>query len=382
MLLKARALSFLLALGFAIACGSDDEEPGGGGNKGGSGGTGASGGSGGTGASGGSGGNTDASSGGSGGVGATGGSGGSSAGAGGAAGTAGVAGAGGAAGAATGGTAGSSSGGTAGVAGSAGGTGGSAGNDAGPSGGSGGTDAGDAAPDVPIGPAPTVTSIVPNNGLANYSTPNVVISGTNLEAFAQVVVAGVNVTACNFSNVPTSITCTIPPKNSVARGDVVITNPDSQSGSLKDGFTFTGVLNETNQAGEADYCVLQFPTTANIMLGQATPLIYGRIFETGVTPAPGAASQVIAELGWGSPASSPTNNSAWRWVTATFNTQYGNDDEYQASFTPSTNGSFHFTYRFSLDDGFNYTYCDSTGAGSNPSLTFSPFELGTLLVTP
>jgi hypothetical protein len=268
--------------------------------------------------------------------------------------------------------------GTAGTAGSA----GVAGSDAGQSGGQGGTDAGDAAPDVPSAPAPTVLSIAPNNGLANHPTPSVVITGTDLQANAQVTVVGVNVVACNFSGVPTSITCTIPAKNSVARGDVVVTNPDSQSDALTDGFTFTGVLNETNLASEADFCNLQFPASANITLGQPSPLVFGRIYENGVTPLAGASASVLAELGYGPAVGSPTNDGAWRFVPATFNLQVGNDDEYQATITPTAVGSYLFTYRVSLDGGFNYTYCDTNGAGSNGGLSFEPNQLGTLVVTP
>ena len=36
---------------------------------------------------------------------------------------------------------------------------------------------------------------------------------------------------------------------------------------------------------EADFCVLQFPTAFSTATGQPTQLIYGRIFEAGVTEA-------------------------------------------------------------------------------------------------
>jgi hypothetical protein len=68
------------------------------------------------------------------------------------------------------------------------------------------------------------------------------------------------------------------------------------------------------------------------------------------------------------------------WFPASFNTQYGNDDEYQASFTAPEQGNYIYTARFSLD-GVNWTYCDSNGAGSNPGHEYSNQDLTYMLVT-
>ena len=112
-----------------------------------------------------------------------------------------------------------------------------------------------------------------------------------------------------------------------------------------------------------------------------TPTVYGRIFEAGVTPAAGAAAGVVAQLGYGPASVNPEWQSGWQFFPATFNVQVGNDDEYQASFTAPAVGSYRYAYRFS-QNGTDWTYCDSNGAGSNASLFFETTQLPTLTVTP
>ena len=138
-----------------------------------------------------------------------------------------------------------------------------------------------------------------------------------------------------------------------------------------------------------DYCVLQFPAAMSVLGGQNTALFYGRVYEddNGVlTSAPGAHPSIVAQLGYGPLASNPSGgNPSWTWIPAAFNVQVGNDDEYQASFqapyVPSTT-QYAYTYRFSVDSGATYTYCDLDGNGTNAGLSFSAASLGTLTVNP
>lgn len=141
-------------------------------------------------------------------------------------------------------------------------------------------------------------------------------------------------------------------------------------------------LNESGQPAEADYCVIQFPTTSiTVQTGVATPIVYGRIFEAGVTPPAGGAAGVVAQLGYGPASVNPEWQSGWQFFPATFNVQVGNDDEYQASFTAPAVGSYRYAYRVS-QNGTDWTYCDVNGAGSNASLSFETTQLPTLTVTP
>ena len=101
-------------------------------------------------------------------------------------------------------------------------------------------------------------------------------------------------------------------------------------------------------------------------------MIYGDLFEAGVTEPAGANGLVRAQLGWGPITLNPEYQS-WNWFNASYNVQSGNNDEYLASFTTPTTGGYRYVYRFSLDQGVSWTVCDrgaDTGAGANAGLTF------------
>ena len=105
----------------------------------------------------------------------------------------------------------------------------------------------------------------------------------------------------------------------------------------------------------------------------------------GVTEAPGGNSIVIGQVGYGPYGSDPRRNANWTWLSTTFNLQDGNNDEYRANFTaPLVNNKtgFAYTYRFTLDNGLMFTYCDRDGAGTNPGLSFNPNLLGVMIVYP
>ncbi len=226
--------------------------------------------------------------------------------------------------------------------------------------------------------ASTITSVFPNDGLATATTA-VTIVGTGLTT-GTISFDGIAAT-CNFAGAPTTVTCNVPP-SAVGRGDVLYTNVSGAAATLVDGWTFTGVLNEDDVADEADYCNLQFPTTTSSSAGQPSDTIYGRIFESGKTDvtAGGPASGIIGEVGYGPNASNPTTSAGWRFQPATFNLEIGNDEEYLGTITIPAAGSYAYTFRFSLDGGLNFTYCDSNGAGSNGGLTFEANSLGAITV--
>ena len=93
-----------------------------------------------------------------------------------------------------------------------------------------------------------------------------------------------------------------------------------------------------------------------------------------------ANANVDAQIGWGAAGSDP-RSTTWTWTAASYNMQFGNDDEYQGSFVaPATAGSYSFAFRFSIDSGTSWTLADNNGAGSNAGLAFSVTDLGTLTV--
>src|SRR5262249_57861434 len=84
-------------------------------------------------------------------------------------------------------------------------------------------------------PAPTVTGVSPNSGSTAGGTA-VTISGTNFVTGATVSIGGVAATNVNVVN-SGSITATTP-AHAAGLVTVAVTNPDSQSASLSNSFTY------------------------------------------------------------------------------------------------------------------------------------------------
>lgn len=237
-------------------------------------------------------------------------------------------------------------------------------------------------------PTPVVDAIVPNNSLSGAPTAGVVIAGANFVAGAQVTLAGalVPVADCDYTNIPTEIVCTAPPVALAVRGDVVVENPGGLLGVLPSGWTYTAVNNESGAPEELDFCNVQFPLA--ITGAPGAPIdFFGQLFEDNVTNTSGAPFPgVFADLGVSPPDAAgvdldPTQSTAWRFFPAVPNPGFnfaGNNDEYLASFSPPTAGVFRYVFRFSLNNGLSYTYCDTNGAGSNGGLDFSAADAGTL----
>lgn len=145
---------------------------------------------------------------------------------------------------------------------------------------------------------------------------------------------------------------------------------------------FPTVMNETNLPLEADYCNIQWPPSITSTAG-AQYLVYGQIYEVGMTEAPGPNANITAQLGYGPSGTNPiTEPSAWTFFNAAYNVQAGNNDEYFASFNTPVAGAYNYVFRFSLDNGASYTYCDTDGAGSGASFDFSPSAMGVMTMTP
>jgi RHS repeat-associated protein len=90
--------------------------------------------------------------------------------------------------------------------------------------------------DTSVGaPAPTVSSINPTSGTTAGGTP-VTITGTNFPAGATVSLGGVAATGVTVTP-PNSITATTG-AHAAGAVNVVVTNPDTQSGTLTNGFTY------------------------------------------------------------------------------------------------------------------------------------------------
>jgi len=234
----------------------------------------------------------------------------------------------------------------------------------------------------------TVTRLFPDDGPAIAGANGIVVTGTDFVPGMRAQFGNNGSAPCAVST-PTTASCTAVSNagNVVTVVNVTFTAAASLGAPgpvvLGNAFTYTGTENGTNSTLEADFCNLQFPSSFSVVKSTVTPLLYGRIYEPGITEPGGAPSGVLAEVGYGTNTTDPRTHNSWRFVAADYNVQVGNDDEFMGSFTaPATAGTtYSYTYRFSQDNGMKWTYCDLNGAGSNTGLTFDATQLGVMTVT-
>src|SRR5260221_10621762 len=95
---------------------------------------------------------------------------------------------------------------------------------------------------VPTGaPPPSVTSVNPNSGAQGQSLPSVIITGSNFQSGATCSFgAGITVNSCAL-NSATQLTASITISSTATVGtrNVTVTNPDTQTGTLTNGFSVT-----------------------------------------------------------------------------------------------------------------------------------------------
>jgi hypothetical protein len=72
-----------------------------------------------------------------------------------------------------------------------------------------------------------------------------------------------------------------------------------------------GAANESNLPVEIDHCHVASPTSLALNAGQASPTVYGRVYEGGSTEAPGPSPSLTVELGFGPSIVNPTTQSGF-----------------------------------------------------------------------
>ncbi|PKN26284.1 MAG: hypothetical protein CVU65_06105 [Deltaproteobacteria bacterium HGW-Deltaproteobacteria-22] len=124
------------------------------------------------------------------------------------------------------------------------------------------------------------------------------------------------------------------------------------------------------------FCRLLDPTQQHIPLGESSGVLSVAVFADGVTTGTGDATDLIVELGVG-PIFTFPQQPTWSWSPATFAADEPDHDLYQAQWTPMEAGVFHFAFRFTVDGGQTYMYCDRLG-----NETYDPRAAGGFLVDP
>jgi len=105
-----------------------------------------------------------------------------------------------------------------------------------------------------------------------------------------------------------------------------------------------------------DWVNLQWPADGSIELGVNFD-VYAQVYESGITDSEGQGSGINAWIGYSASNTDPSG-SEWTWVTAEYNTDSGNNDEYKADIgTGITDiGTYYYSSRFSIDGGETYAY--------------------------
>jgi cysteine-rich repeat protein len=151
--------------------------------------------------------------------------------------------------------------------------------------------------------------------------------------------------------------------------------------------SLTNVCRATHNEGgddfELDFCAtltagFSAQTGVNITLD-------GEVFEATLTPGAGAAAGITAEVGYGPRDTNPEwENAGWIFLTPVYTGEGGpfnNNDEWSLTFPAPAPGDYSYAYRFSMDGGTSWTYCDEDGAGSNVGMEFETPLLPLLHVT-
>lgn len=130
---------------------------------------------------------------------------------------------------------------------------------------------------------------------------------------------------------------------------------------------FGGTASGTTAVAQTvDFAKIQFPnTTQNIDEGGSLT-VSARAYEPGLTTNSGFQSNLKGWIGYSSTNDSPSNP-GWTWVPATFNADYGDDDEYNADLTGLTIGSYYYATRFQIGTG-SFVYGGTIGLWSNDSV--------------
>lgn len=232
-----------------------------------------------------------------------------------------------------------------------------------------------------------ITSVRPSNVLATDSA-TVTISGTDFTDFMTLEIGGQVIPSTQCQDLDRDvIQCLISFTSTLAFAPIdqnlslTTRTEHGQTANFGQDFRWSLSVNETDDPLEVDYCNIQFPGNLITSASVASDPVYGRIFEGGITDTTsGESSLVIAELGYGPVTEDPRTSNEWNWLPASFNVEYGNDDEYQGVVTIDTPGTYNYTFRFSVDGGSRWTVCDLDGAGANPNLAYDASQIGTITV--
>ncbi|MBU1433171.1 hypothetical protein KKF91_21755, partial [Myxococcota bacterium] len=135
------------------------------------------------------------------------------------------------------------------------------------------------------------------------------------------------------------------------------------------------IIDEAPQGTLPGWCVTQFPPSLVATEGFPSRLSYGQIWAEGMSEAAGAHPAIMAEIGYG--ADAPGDD--WAWFNGLYNVQNGFNDEYMGRLIPLERGDWSYAWRFSIDGGLTWAYCDTS---DNAGIDYDAASAGQLYVGP
>ncbi len=121
---------------------------------------------------------------------------------------------------------------------------------------------------------------------------------------------------------------------------------------------------------DINYCKLQWPLTLTQAANATTPtILYGQVFEAGITGTAGIDPAVAfdAEWGWGKKNDDP--GLGWTWAPAQFNdAATGGNNEFMANLTGVPAGTWSYAFRFRRSGNHAWCYGDLDGNGADAGL--------------
>lgn len=112
-------------------------------------------------------------------------------------------------------------------------------------------------------------------------------------------------------------------------------------------------------------CNLQFVDKGTVPSGDRVTA-YGRVRVPGLSDRDGGTPGLRAQFGVGTQGDNASTSAEWGWQEAHFNVDVpaSGEDEYALTFQPAYNGTRAVSFRVTLNNGANWTYCDLNGSGT------------------
>jgi len=142
----------------------------------------------------------------------------------------------------------------------------------------------------------------------------------------------------------------------------------------------------------ADWANTQWPPSTTVNVGDSTELIFGQIWEPGLTDVGSDINKdsIRAQLGFGPDGSIPyEEETLWTWIDARFNVIAGNNYEYMARIHADSSlqpGHYDYCFRYSIKEGGvwgPWIYADLNGTGTKGkayNYNYDPSQAGDLVV--